>query len=75
MEILGYKYITEDEAQNARKQCANFYGLPVSDDSVTLYYVDYRYSEKDNFYYIAWAEGVTEVLGEPAEFEITDEPI
>jgi hypothetical protein len=71
MTILGYKYNTETEAQIARKQCADYYGLPVSQDSVTIYYIDYDYSLEDNFYYIIWAQGVTEVLGEPTEFELT----
>ena len=27
MEITGYKYTTEQEAIDARKQCADYYGL------------------------------------------------
>ena len=27
-EITGYKYLTEQEAIDARKQCADYYGLP-----------------------------------------------
>ena len=27
MEVLGYKYTTEQEAIDARKQCADYYGL------------------------------------------------
>ena len=71
MTISGYKYNTELEAQQARKQCADYYGLPVSPDSVTIYYVDYNYSQLDNFWYITWTNGVTEVLGEPYDFNIT----
>jgi len=41
MEILGYKYINENDAQVARKQCADFYGLPKSPEDETKYWVDY----------------------------------
>ena len=71
MTISGYKYNLELDAQIARKQCADYYGLPVSPDSVTIYYVDYNYSQLDNFWYIVWTNGVTEVLGEPYDFDIT----
>ncbi len=69
--INGYKFNTEAEAKIARKLCADYYGLPKSPESITIWYVDYAYSELDNFYFIVWAEGVTEVLGEPIQFEIT----
>lgn len=69
--INGYKYNIESEAKTARKLCADYYGLPKSPESTTIWYVDYSYSELDNFYFIIWAEGVTEVLGEPTIFDIT----
>ena len=38
MEVLGYKYTTEQEAIDARKQCADYYGLPKTpeDDNLVL---------------------------------------
>mgnify|MGYP003652549295 FL=1 len=36
MEIKGYKYTTEQEAINARKQCADYYGLPKTPNNTTL---------------------------------------
>jgi hypothetical protein len=37
----------------------------------TLYWVNYNYSELDNFYYIQHVDGLEAVLGEPIEFTIT----
>jgi hypothetical protein len=68
--IKGYKYQTETEAEHARQLAADYYALPISTVSTTVYYVDYEYSELDDFYYIIWVDGCTEVLGEPIEFEI-----
>ena len=41
MLINGYKYTTEQDAINARKQCADYYNLPIHTDDVTQYYVNY----------------------------------
>lgn len=67
---LGYIYNSELEAQSARKQAANYYGLPVNPEDITIYFVNYLYSEIDNFWYIIWCEGCTEVFGKPYEFTV-----
>jgi hypothetical protein len=69
MLINGYKYQTEKEAIDARKQCADYYGLPVAPEDVTQYWVDYNYSEL-NFWYIIFDESIENILGEPTNFEI-----
>lgn len=76
MLINGYKYTTEQEAINARKQCADYYGLPVAPDDVTQYYVDYAEATLDNpvFWYIEFYQGTELVLGEPTTFEVTTPP-
>jgi hypothetical protein len=66
--IKGYKYITEQEAIDARKQCADYYGLPVTPEDVTQYWVDYQTA--DDFFYIIFDESILPILGEPTEFEI-----
>jgi hypothetical protein len=73
MLINGYKYTTEQDAIDARKQCADYYGLPVSPEDVTQYWCDYQTAELDNpiFYYIRFDESLTVVLGEPTIFEVT----
>jgi len=71
MIITGYKYTNEQDAQQSRQQAATYYGLPVSPDATTIYFVNYNYSELDNFWYIIWCEGCTEVLGQPEEITIT----
>ena len=75
MEITGYKYTTEQEAIDARKQCADYYGLPVAPDDVTQYWVDYNTAELDNpiFWYIVFDESIRVILGDPTEFEVTTE--
>ena len=73
MLINGYKYTNEQEAIDARKACADYYGLPVNPDDVTQYWVDYETAELDNpiFWYIVFDESIRIILGEPTEFEVT----
>ena len=72
--MLGYTYQTEQEAINARQECADYKGLPVP-NGTSIYWVDYSYSQSDNFYYIIYDEGVEVLLGEPITFEIITEEI
>jgi hypothetical protein len=76
MEITGYKYTNEQEAIDARKQCADYYGLPVSPEDVTQYWVDYQTADLDTpvFWYITFDESLRVVLGEPITFEVTTPP-
>ena len=75
MLINGYKYTTEQEAIDARKECADYYGLPVAPDDITQYWVDYETAEFDTpiFWYIVFDESIEMILGEPTEFEVTIE--
>jgi len=75
MLIDGYKYMNEQEAIDARKVCADYYGLPVSPDDVTKYWVDYETAELDNpiFWYIVFDESIEQILGQPTTFEVTTE--
>lgn len=68
--MQGYKYTTEQEAIAARAQAATYMGLP-NPQGDTLYWVNYNYSELDEFYYIQHVEGLEAVLGEPIEFTVT----
>jgi len=69
--MIGYKYNTETEAINARKLASDYKGLPVNPNDTTIYWVNYEYSELDNFYYIQYIEDLESVLLSPVEFEIT----
>ena len=69
MYIKGYKYTTEQEAIDARKECADYYGLPKSPEDETIYWVDYNYSEL-GFWYIIFDESIENILGKPTNFEI-----
>jgi hypothetical protein len=75
MIVLGYKYFTEQEAIDARKQCADYYGLPKSPEDITQYWVDYQEASLDTpiFWYIMFDESIRDILGEPEEFEVTTE--
>ncbi len=76
MYIKGYKYTPEQEAIDARKQCADYYGLPVSPEDVTQYWVDYETAELDTpiFWYIIFDESIEQILGQPTTFEVTTPP-
>jgi len=69
--MLGYKYTTEQEAIDARRQCADYYGLPKSPEDATQFWVDYQ--ECDGFWYIIFDDSLLPILGEPIEFEINME--
>lgn len=69
--MIGYIYNTESEAINARKLAADFKGLPIKLNDVTMYWVNYSYSELDDFYYIQYVEGLNIVLGEHIEIILT----
>ena len=70
MTITGYKYTTEEQAITARKAAADYKGYP-KPGGETLYWVNYNYSELDDFYYIRYVDGLEAVLGEATEFEVT----
>jgi hypothetical protein len=73
MEITGYKYTNEQEAIDARKQCADYYGLPTAPENVTKYWVNYEAADLDTpiFWYIIFDSSIEMILGEPTEFEVT----
>ena len=75
MEITGYKYTNEQEAIDARKACADYYGLPTSPENVTKYWVNYQTAYLDNpiFWYIVFDESIEMILGQPTTFEVTIE--
>ena len=73
MTILGYKYLVEADAQKARKDCSDYYGIPVSPEDTTQYWVDYQYAilDEPTFRYITHDESLLPILGEPTEFIVT----
>lgn len=66
----GYKFTTEQDAQNAVAQCDTQYGYP-KQDCITQHWCSYEFSELDNFYYIAYDETIEAILGTPEEFTVT----
>ena len=72
MEIEGYKYTVEQDAIDARKLCADYYGLPINQEDVTKFWVDYEtaYLDTPIFWYIIFDESIRTLLGEPIIFEV-----
>ena len=78
MEILGYQYITEQEAINAVNLCNTYYGIPKTPNDVTQTWCDYLYANLNTppFWYIKYADSLSIVFGEPTIFNVlTPEPI
>ena len=76
MNVLGYKYTTEGKAKQARKACSDYYGIPVSADDVTQFYVNYQTAMFDSpkFWYIIYNDSLQVVLGNPTEFSVSEPP-
>lgn len=74
--INGYKYLSEQEAINARELCDAYYGIPVAPDDVTQNWVDYQFAELNTpqFWYIVFDQSVSAILGTPSEFEVVPPP-
>ncbi len=69
--MKGYKFTTEQEAIEAQRKCNLYYKIPKSPEDDTQNWIEYQYSELDSIYFISHDDSLTEVLGQPAEFEIT----
>lgn len=76
MEILGYQYITEQEAQNAVNLCNTHYGIPVLPTDITQNWCEYAYAGLNTpiFWYISFDESLRVVLGEPTTFDVVFPP-
>lgn len=72
MEVIGYKYNTEEEAKEVRKQCADHYGLPIAPDDITIYWVDYDEAELNSpvFWFIYYDDSLRDILGTPETFDV-----
>jgi hypothetical protein len=73
--MQGYIFQTETEAIAARQSAATYMGLPKNPNDTTIYWVNYNYSDLDGFYYITYDESLLPILGEPTEFEVTQNEI
>jgi len=76
MEILGYQYITEQEAQNAVNLCDIYYGIPQQPNDVTQSWCSYTYAGLNTspFWYIIFNDSLTVVLGVPTTFDVIVPP-
>jgi len=74
--IKGYQYTTEQEAQSEVALCNKYYGIPIG-GGTTQNWCDYQFAElnEPQFWYIVFDESLLPILGNPTEFEITQEEI
>lgn len=75
MVILGYKYLTEEEALEDSDRLNTYYGIPTSEFAETIRVVDIVYGldeEEQGFWYIQYYPPCKPVLGDPIEFSILD---
>jgi uncharacterized protein YceK len=72
--INGYKYTIEQDAQSAVALCNQYYGIPIEGDT-TQNWCMYQVAELNTpiFWYIIYDESLLPILGNPTEFEITQE--
>ena len=77
MLINGYKYTNEQDAIDAREQCDAYYGIPVTPEDITQNWVDYETAELDSpiFWYIVFDTSIEMILGEPTDFEVTEQEL
>ena len=76
MEILGYEYITEQQAQNAVNLCNTHYGIPQEPNDITQNWCSYTYAVLNTspFWYIIYDDTLSIVLGEPTTFDVVVPP-
>jgi hypothetical protein len=76
MEILGYEYITEQQAQNAVNLCNTHYGIPQEQGDITQNWCSYTYAGLNTspFWYIIYDDTLSIVLGEPTTFDVVVPP-
>jgi hypothetical protein len=72
MEIIGYKYLTEQESLDAVELCNDYYAIPSSPQNETKNWCYFEYSEYDEFWYIVYDESLEIVLGEPTTFFVNN---
>lgn len=75
--MTGYKFKTEIEAIEARRECAEFHGIPEGGNNGTMFWVNYSKATFNNciFWYIIFDASIESVLGEPTNFEIDENKI
>lgn len=65
---LGYKFSTLSDVEQAMNQINDFFGIPISEESLTRNYTDF---EIVNGLYVIWhLPELNTVLGVPDEIEI-----
>lgn len=76
IDLLGYTYPTEQEAMDAVQLCDTYYGLPVPGGE-TQHWCYYSTAIYDDpiFWFITFDESLRVVLGDPIEFQVTEQDL
>lgn len=76
MQILGYQYITEQEAQNAVNLTNTYYGIPKEPNDITQNWCSYTQADLNTptFWYIIFNDTLSVVLGQPTTFDVVVPP-
>jgi hypothetical protein len=69
--IKGWKFETEESANDAVQLCNTYYGIPTPLNPQLVAWCAYNYD--GTIWYISYDETIEVVLGEPIEFEINIE--
>jgi hypothetical protein len=74
--INGYKYLSEQEALNARESVDLFYRIPVLPNDITQNWCDYQFAELNDpqFWYIVYDASLIPILGTATTFEVVTPP-
>jgi hypothetical protein len=72
IKVKGYKYNNSKDVVSSIERLNAFYGIPVSEDSVTKSWCDYEIASLNNpvFYFIRYDKSMLEILGDPNEFDV-----
>ena len=71
MNIKGYLFATEIEAQEAVQLVNDFFNVPKNENSITTNWIDFEVIEE--FIFIRENESLFQILGEPIEININFE--
>jgi hypothetical protein len=70
--VKGYRYYDSESASYDIEMLDAFYGIPVSEESVTRNWCEYEIANLNNpvFYFIRYDKSMLEILGDPDEFDV-----
>lgn len=68
--IKGYKFLSQEAADEAVQQCNEYYGIPTPLNPYLIAWCEWV--QMEDFLFISWDKSIEVVLGEPIEIEIEE---